>query len=220
MAANANYRYFLTYFCAILFENLIIGEVTQLNDAINSWTDWTLCTSRPSCHRFRELTCGNQLGFECIASRDSLSEVFEQQLNTGCNLSNNADDITTNCSLNPPNKLPCLGHCYDAIEEVQYNCSVARGPRCILSNYRRCYNPNNCSETWSNWAPLGDCSVSCGGGTLSETRSCYEKNGKQTIIFWMLLPPLVFGWCKIMAHVLDSLFVFTHRILSKIPVRH
>ena len=103
MAINVAYIYFLTYFCAIIFQNLIIGEVTQLTEAENSWTNWTLCSSRPDCHRFRELRCGNQLGFECIGSRGTLLDVFEQQLNTGCNLSNSADDITTRCNLNSPN---------------------------------------------------------------------------------------------------------------------
>ena len=165
------------------------SEVAQLNDAvIPGWTNWKICNpfTRPSCQRYRERTCGNQLGFECIASRDSLFEVFEQQLNTGCNPNSTADDITTNCSLNSPNELPCLGHCYDGIQEVQYNCTEERG-RCTLSHYRRCYNESNCLGAWSNWAPLGDCSVSCDGGTLSETRSCYESNGKRTIVFYIVL---------------------------------
>ena len=186
MAINVTYIYFLTYFCAILFQNLIIGKITQLTGAENSWTNWTLCSSRPDCHRFRELRCGNQLGFECIASRGSLSEVFEQRLNTGCNSSNIADDITNRCNLNSPNKQSCIAHCYDAVQEVQYNCAEASEratEQCILSQYRRCYNPNNCLGTWSNWTPISNCSEPCGGGTLSETRSCYESNGKQTIVF-------------------------------------
>ena len=195
MAINVNYIYFPTYFCTILFQNLLVGKLTQLIEAENSWTNWTLCSSRPDCHRFRELRCGNRLGVDCIVSRDTLFEVFEQQLNTGCNSSNIVDDITTRCNLNAPHELPCRGHCYDAVQEVQYNCATASErvrERCVLSQYRRCYNPNYCSGTWSNWTPLRNCSVPCGGGTQSETRSCYESNGKQTTVFYIMLSLLVF----------------------------
>ena len=189
MAVNVNYIYSLTYFCAILCQNLINGEVAQLNGAvIPGWTDWKICnpSSRPGCHRYRERTCGNQLGFECTASRDSLFEVFEQQLKTGCNLNNNADDITTSCILNSPNEQPCLGHCYDGIQEVQNDC-IEESEHCVLSQYRRCYNESNCLGAWSNWTPFIGCSASCGGGTQGEIRSCYESDGKQTILFYIIL---------------------------------
>ena len=187
MARTNNYNSFPMYFTAILFQNLIIGEVARLTDAVNDWTEWELCNKslRPNCHRFRELTCEKQgfenLGVECATgSRDNLLEVFEQQLSTGCNPIN-TDDITTLCLQNLLNEMPCQGHCYDAVQKVQYNCTEARG-QCILSGYRRCYNPDNCLGTWSDWIPEENCSASCGGGTRSETRSCYEKS-KQTRFF-------------------------------------
>ena len=191
MSRNNNDEFFATYFTTILFQNLIISQIAQLTNAANHWTDWEVCNPslRPNCYRFRELTCKKQgvkkLGVDCtIMSRDILFEVYEQQLNSDC-LAINTGEITNLCRQNTSINLPCRGHCYNGIQEVQYNCTNER-KQCTLSNYRRCYNGSNCSGQWSNWASNGNCSKPCGGGRLTERRSCYE-NGKQRILFQIIL---------------------------------
>jgi len=176
-----NCKYFLKYCYVILLSNIICQNIVQRSCATNDFGDFKQCntSARPGCQFYRELECqNNYTGFDCTNSNEQLGATYEVRLSF-C-----SSTESSNCSGRP---MPCQGNCYDATQVFQRICDHSNGCVSVTSEYRRCYNSNNCSETWSNWSPVGNCSAPCGGGLQRETRFCRDFNGKVYLFFYIIL---------------------------------
>ena len=52
-----------------------------------------------------------------------------------------------------------------------------KNKNCTKRQYKRCYNPENCSGVWAAIGRVSDCSASCGEGTKAQDEVCQEIDG-------------------------------------------
>ena len=184
--------FYLMCFRALLFYNFVSRVANQKASTNNTWSMWKDCSGIKRCELFRELECGKNKGLNCTnPGQDRIA--FQQQLR-GPECFEFEDVILSNQTFyNCPeyddyydddeyDRRNCVGECYDAVRRVRKRC---RGRDfiplfvrlCRFTEHQRCYNPQQCLGTWSNWSPIGSCSVSCGSGKVNETRECRNSNG-------------------------------------------
>ena len=183
-------------FRVLLFYSFVSCVTTQ-QASMNTWSMWKDCTGIKRCYHIRELECGKNRGLNCTNPGQN-GIAFEQQLcGPTCYefehvILSNKTSLNCRPSYNPgyyecyplvfPRNDYCEGECYDAVRRVSKTCSGGDVPShifrlCGFTEHQRCYNPQQCLGTWSNWSPVGGCSVSCGGGIVNETRECRDLNG-------------------------------------------